>query len=180
MLKPPTSLFEILANLWFATQHDLLLDDALYTVSNLKTLSGGKEVRWLERSPVGQSAHVTGFGEISGPVQVGRNAFEEAVGYDLGRDAAIADKTSSRASIVFRSSDDVVSFEQIERGFGRNWEPDYSFTVPHGRALPPPTHPHGYGGIRYVLDDKRVSRSVTFRFSAAGNVSIAEFKEELK
>jgi hypothetical protein len=177
MVKPPTTAFEVLKNLKLAFEHDLLLRKDFYTGENLLHFSGGNKVEWREHTEGKQWVWISDFGAIAQPIRT-KNFTYEGISWSAARTEEKNGKVVGEASLSLIMPNSGITFDQVERLFGKEWKPYYHSVILPERKIMPPTRPHGNDRIRYVLNSEHVARSVLMEFHSDATLYRTEFKEE--
>ena len=169
-VKTPTTANELLANIYYAVQNNLLVQRGLYVDDYLLRLFGGTRVVW--RTPVGTQivdGQVVGFSKWIKPLVVdGIRLDGISIAFSLQR---------SRAEVaslfgLFRVPSDA-NFDDVIRVFGKNWkEAPPEPLSPHPRIYGPATHPHGNETILYEFERDNVSQIVSFELNGDASIYI--------
>jgi hypothetical protein len=179
MIEHPNTLLDLLSNLKFAFDNNLLLQADFYTEDRLAAFSGGKEVHWLQASETRRWVEISGFGGIADPMQVGSTTYS-GISYRGGRVLTDDGKVQASAFLQLTGHNPSVSFTNMERIFGQTWEADPYFPPPKGRIFQPPTDVHGNQRIRYTSADADVTRVIVLEFQADGTLYEVSLEEKTK
>lgn len=182
MVKIPTRPIEILENIKFALDHDLILREDFYATENLhnffsienpsmgSTESGQKDI-WVRTSNFG--------GRLFKPVKFRSSTYPGAQlvlsfkSTELGKVHA-----SIGLSISGLGKVSELNFDAVEKIFGKNWKLDR--TAPLHGPNPPATAPHGNDIVTYVVDNCCIKRTISIAFYGDGSLSDISIREEAK
>ncbi|MCU6432390.1 hypothetical protein LPB67_01195 [Undibacterium sp. Jales W-56] len=174
-VRKPTTPLEILANVKFAFDHHLMLDENFLTESNLIHMFGGGDVK-LNRSSDGVSGEVFNFGKMFKSTISGSAEFP---GFSLAFNRTLKNVTSIETRFFMHISvDSEYTFEEVERVLGKGWKETPRLIFFETR-IPPPTNPHGNAHIEYDVHDGRIDGNIEIFFGPNGMMEVADFKEKI-
>jgi len=174
MIEYPKALLDFLQNIKSLSEGDLPEQENTYTQENLLRLFGAREVNW----------HLNDAGIKKGEM-VGYESFIEDVKHPNGNVfpgmslhfffRIFPDHKLSRINIHF-TADSKVSFSEIEKIFGTNWElnedeiKQRAMQITEGRVFQSSTHPMGNKPLIYRLGKGQNQKFVAFELSEIGNL----------
>ncbi len=172
MVKKPATPMELLENIKFALDRDLLLSGDFYTEENLKQFTGGNKVReaYDKKDKRNKWYGISDFGAMLEPVKDGGMSF------DFRRTVQENGKTGVELSLFIRQRDDRMRFEDVEKLFGPSWQYSKEF-IPDGMKLHSPTREHGNAWISYAVDSAKARGLMKLKFredATLMNVNIFE------
>ncbi len=205
-IRKPTSPKELLQNIKFAVDNDLLLRDDLYTDDNLKMLLGGRRVIWdnyrhlytlpnmhsMYDKSLDMHAKVTDMADVylSGRQYRGMGCsvyhgiYESVYNAKKGRfDTIESKKFGVLAGAPPRESPFLVDF--VDELFGSNREVEDIVVEPGNPhhpapALPKPIHKLGNKLIKYTFDKPASKVTISFQIYHDGVVKSYYFKQQEK
>jgi hypothetical protein len=177
MVKKPTTPIEVLKNIKFAVDHELLIREDFYTDENLKRFIGGTRVKWGTNKPTSKSAVVYGLDDI----YEGVRGFP-GMGIDVRMDTVdetgkSADHGRIRAGIVVQMGRGLM-VEDVERVLG---PPNQVSDAYRGGGdggihsepmfVLPKTHPLGNTGLEYPFNNPASKAKFAFLIDGDGTVN---------
>jgi hypothetical protein len=119
----PSTPAELVANIRFALNHDLLLSDDFYTEAYLGKFTGGTKIEIAKEEKLHRlGVQVTGFPMLA-PVRLG-NILLEGVEFQLGRTTAEGGVERVIGVLSFHGTDRSLELDQIVGYLGSGWHED--------------------------------------------------------
>ncbi|AMP15767.1 hypothetical protein CPter291_3532 [Collimonas pratensis] len=182
IVNKPTTQKQVLENMKFALDHDLLLREDFYSDENLKNFFDAKDVR---RYIVGANhkdfrVQTNNFEKLFKPVEFDGNTYpgaQMAGGFAISETGELHGSINIDVSGVEQAPRELY-FNDVENVFGKNWELINEVRL-HG-PLPYATGPHGNETIRYTLDDTLIKRGIVVEFHRNGSFAGVYLTEERK
>jgi hypothetical protein len=178
VVKKPTTPMELLKNIKFALDHELLLRDDFYTDENLMRFLGGSRVEWVDNRPGLRRVEVRNLGNLfemssswpgMGISAVLLTTDEKNRGYVEG-----GSRLKGRIGI-YPLGDSRMTIEAVESVFGKPTEvynPYAGEKPPYGTKLGPKTHPLGHMAFKYRFDHPTSKVIVGFDSGGSGKVTV--------
>jgi hypothetical protein len=182
MVKKPTTPVELLKNIKFALDHELLLREDFYTDGTLKQFIGGTRVEWPYNRPTSKSAKVSGLGDL---YQATRGAPRMGIDvrlYPAEEDGKIEDHRKIGAAITVQMGRGL-TVEDVEGVLGvptKVSDRHGGIPGPHPEPGQPKTHPFGNTVIVYPLDKPTSKGRITFTIDGDGTVNRYNAYSEVK
>ena len=183
VLKEPKTVEELLLNLKYVYEHDWLLNADFYAVSTLKHIIGG-DSEDLHTNYIYLGKRIDHFVD-GGNLRSGGQNFKylqslsdkEAQPIVSSVQTGFKRGESSWISLSFVVG--AVSFEQIEKLFGKGWEFDQN-PPPEGWTPPPPTSQYGNALILYKKDTEKLKKIMGLWTHHDGSIYELSFQIEEK
>lgn len=182
VLKEPKTVEELLLNLKYVYEHDWLLNADFYAVSILKHIIGG-DSKDLHTNYVYLGKRIDHFVE-NGSIHSSGNDFKyfqrssDKEAHLMVEDVrATYGKKGGSISLWFKEG--AVSFEQVEKLFGKGWEFDQN-PPPEGWTPPPRTSLYGNALISYKKDTGKLEKFMGLWTRYDGSIYELSFQIEEK
>lgn len=183
MVKMPTTPIELLKNLQFALNSEMLLREDFYTEENLRKLTGGTKFGWHSTGKVG--ANFIDI-EVFGLDQIPRYkpydpASPNFINLRFKGTKQENGKLSISVSTRFEFGDPRVSYSEIEKLFDTQWQALEKPRWSSNRTYREPTEPHGNQKWGYVINrSESVEERVDIDFGPSAIAESIFFKQEQK
>ena len=171
-LKKPKSVLEIIKNIKYVTDNNLLTTEELYTEEHLKLVLGGDRVKSRTIAGRGISGEVLGFDSMVQSVKVNNNWKIDGLSIFFRRAYLSSGRTEGLLALNVRG-DSNVTLSDIERFFGKNHKQSRNIMSPHGGPIP-----SAY--IEYSSVEENTERLMEFRFGQGFILITANFSEVKK
>ena len=161
-LRPPSSIDDLLKNMWSTAQSGLILREDFYTEDNLKRAFGGASVAFPQRCADNTDARITEFPAwfprySTYRIDPGRVDVQRLVGAD--------NRVGAYAYALWSSGMNTPHFDDIERLFGKRWTECAPPALPNPhRIITAPTHPKGDSCIVYGDPEGTSGPRIVFAF----------------
>ena len=152
MIKKPTSPKELLKNLKFAIENELLVRDDFYTDENLKKLFGGNRVKWLDNKKNNKSAVILNFIGLFENAEKYRGDGVEVYWEKLDSNKAISDTGKAHVRVnISTFGDSRFRAEVVEKVFGTKMQVKNLYKDNDPTPLSQGNHRHGNKGMHYTF-----------------------------
>jgi hypothetical protein len=174
MIDYPRNFEGLLQNIRALYEGGLLESEETYTEEKLLRFSGGQEIEWKLNIPGEKDGWIGGFRHLISDLHA-KNGYVFA-----GMGISVAFSNSGRPDflkmIISFTKASGVSFEEIERVFGLNWQMDNVAimnrleSIGFGRIFYSPTHRMGNSAIIYKLHQGLSERRIEITLRANGDL----------
>ena len=170
----PTTLIELLQNIKFALDHQLLLKEDFYTDENMKSFLGGRKV-FLEKDD--RTEKRGGFVGLGQQVKTERK-FNDGISFMFDRKIKESGQVHVELELII-FGEHPANFDAVEQIFGADWHyPRNRMVRGHGEVIPSTTQPHGNAHIEYLTGTGDHQFLIEMEFDHNASLSTARFSKK--
>ncbi|MGD0278744.1 MAG: hypothetical protein ABSC11_05520 [Smithella sp.] len=180
MINKPTNPVELLKNIKFAIENNLLLSEDICIDDNLNNLLGGTKVSWREYSSFQKKAEIVSLSDV-----FQRSFSGQGIIYERTRlDDKKVESSSGKLCVEISCDgygDTRFTVEAVESVFGTDMQVVNPYTKPNRHlALIPTTHKLGNLELIYNIENPTSKTVISFLIKGNGIVKRAAFTQEEK
>jgi hypothetical protein len=179
MIPHPKSTKNLVENIKFALENELLWNEAFYAEENLKNvLGGGKAIEQSMNDPAWQRVWITDYAEVAKPLSIKP---EDMYLYGIFIDRR---KMGSGNRIIHSRltplPDKTLNYQAVKQLFA-GWK-QINATDPTHRhwapgTTPPPSKPHGLERLVFINTSRCLKHSISFEFDEREYLAAVEIRE---
>ena len=171
MVKKPTMPIELLQNIKFALDHQLLQNEDFYTDENMKSFLGGRKVFWEKDDHTEKRGGFVGLDQM---VKTERK-FNDGISFSFDRKIKENGQVQIELELII-FGEHPANFDAVEKIFGTDWHyPRNRMVRGHGEVIPSATQPHGNAHIEYLAGAGDRQFLIETEFDHNASLSTARF-----